>query len=489
MRKNIFLNSFLAIVVLIALCGPFLTANVVSAAPALDVTNALAKINIVPGHTYTHSMIIRNTSSAPLDIQVDPMGFGQTLDGSYVALAKEDDKSPYSAREYITQIDKTSVHLDPDASENVTATITVPSTIDNTVKYAIIYIHSQPSGEGRVGVIVAANVPVILVPAGVNSNDKNGKITSVETKTITSGEPITIDTTFQNTGTYYFAAKNGIKVTDAAGKTVLSGNTTLTSSSIIPTFSYMFSVPLYPSDPTKGLEKGTYNVESKVLLDDGTVLDTQESTFKIDETYSQIPKEIQNSTVVTKTYNDEEPTEIDAIKEADVRVDFEGAGKVTGSVIIAKYSSKPSTAVEFEAAKIDGGTGGKAIKYIDIRVISFTKGTAQITVYFTDDEVASFDKTTLYLAYFDGSVWRKLDDLRVYTEANYITGEIPVSALTGTVIGLGGAPQTVATQSNIAFPISWWIVAVIIIPVIIIGVLIFFWISRKKPSLEDDEKK
>lgn len=250
--------------------------SAVLAASSLEVSGALVDISLQPGQTYVHTIDITCSSSMPLDIQVEARGFGQALDGSYTELDQAEDTSPYSALTYITNIDQTSFHLEPGGSQRVKATIQVPLDITQGTRYAIIYIHSQPSGN----VVLAADVPVILTIPG-SEEIRTGEIADLTVSEAFSGEPFEILTTFRNTGNYYFKVKNQITITDKAGETISSASSGLTNSSIIPTFSRLLKVMPSFSNGSRGLPAGQYFAESRVTLDNGAVLDTEKVSFTV----------------------------------------------------------------------------------------------------------------------------------------------------------------------------------------------------------------
>lgn len=267
-----------ALLLIICLLSPLGLTTAVFAASSLEVSGALVDISLQPGGTNVHTMDITCRSSTPLDIQVEARGFGQALDGSYIELNQAEDTSPYSALPYISNIDPTSIHLEPGGSQKVKATIQVPLDITQGTRYAIIYIHSQPSGN----VIVAADVPVILTIPGAQEV-KTGEITDVTVSKAFSGQIFEIGTTFKNTGNYYFKVKNQITITDKAGETVGTAFSDLTNSSIIPTYSRLLKVMPSFSNGSSGLPAGQYFTESRVTLDDGTVLDTEKVSFTVGE--------------------------------------------------------------------------------------------------------------------------------------------------------------------------------------------------------------
>jgi hypothetical protein len=95
------------------------------------------------------------------------------------------DVSPYSARSFIT-IDKSLVHLTKGFSENVTATIRIPSNVGVGGRYAIVYIHSAPIGGGTTSIVTAITVPILITIKGGGSEIKGSKGEQVERPAITA---------------------------------------------------------------------------------------------------------------------------------------------------------------------------------------------------------------------------------------------------------------------------------------------------------------
>jgi len=491
------LAKFAASAIVIALVLTSLSSAVLSstasAAPALSIQGALADINLSPGQTYIHKMTITNSGDTPLDLIVEARGLGQTLDGSNIELTPEQDTSPYSARQYITGIDVPSFHLEAGGSQVVNATIQVPQSISPGTRYAIIYIHSQPTGALNVGYVVAADVPVILTVPGAPVQ-KTGTITDLSVPEMTSGQPLQVLTTFENTGNYYYKVKNQVTIIDEHGATISTDVTPLTTSSIIPTYSRLFTVTPTLPNPAKGLPAGNYTAESTIISDDNTVLDTKLIVFSIGGNYQSLPSGVNENSTVVKTFQNEQPSPVDAMAEAETMVELINTGNISGTIIIAAYSQEPVVPVAFSDPVGIGGTGKPAVKYVYVRSQGISQGTARITVRFTQTEVSNFDVNSLFLAYFDGKVWRKCENMTVYSGAGTIVGEVPVSALTGTIVGLGGdllqsltptPPSTPATSST-APPtsqprgVSWTVAGGAIAGALIVGSGVALLLSRRR---------
>jgi hypothetical protein len=261
-----------------------LAATSTAVAAGLGVTGSIVDVTMTPPSTHVHTMTVSNGFTYALDMQVEARGLGQELDGSYTPLTAGEDQSPLSALTYITQIDKTAFHLEPGAEEVVKATIDCPSDAASGTRYACIYIHSAPSGGGPVGVAAALIVPVVVTVPG-STRVQIGDITGLTVSELKSREPIEISTTFKNMSTYHYKAMNQVTIKNGAGDVFSDEATALTSASIIPPFSRLFAASCVPSDPDKGLPPGEYLVVSKVMLEDGTVLDVETTGLTVPEWY------------------------------------------------------------------------------------------------------------------------------------------------------------------------------------------------------------
>ena len=281
MSPRKYLAALLLIVTVLAV-SLTVVALPVLANPGLTVSSAILVADVSPGEKLTHEMTVSiGKTDAATDIVVEILGMAQSPDGVFWALGASQDTSPYSARSLIT-VDKSSFHLEPGASQNVTATIQIPSDIGAGGRYSIIKIATQakPGGAG-ISFIMAANVPVYLTVRG-SQLMHTGKIMAVSTEEPVSGQPIEISTTFQNTGNHNFKVKGDVTVSSARGETVGTIPLTLTRSSVVPTMSLQLKASFIPK---KRLPVGVYAVKSTVMLDDGTVLDEAQGSFQLKQAY------------------------------------------------------------------------------------------------------------------------------------------------------------------------------------------------------------
>lgn len=250
--------------------------------PGLSVENAGVVGTVNPGQTFSHTMTVTiESGDAATDISVAVAGIRQTPNGGYELLDTSHDTSQYSAREFVA-VDKAAFHLEPGGSENVTATVAVPQEVGDGGRYAMIHVAAKPAAADGVAVSTAVDVPVYLT---INNTQliHTGGIARVAIGEITTGQPISIMTDFQSTGNHHFTVKGEVTVTNQQGQNLDTIAVPVTSSSILPGMVRRLEASFIPAVV---LDAGTYAVDSKVMLEDGTLLDQASTTFDVEGPYT-----------------------------------------------------------------------------------------------------------------------------------------------------------------------------------------------------------
>lgn len=454
-------------------CTQLLLASPALANPGeLHIDGGIIQREVRAGESFEHTFTVQSNPTDPdLEMTAEAAGFGQAPDGSYLALSVAEDANPRSARAFITSIDKPSFTLKPGPSgvQKINVSIKVPQNVTAGGYYAIIYIHSQPAGEGQVGVILAANIPVVLTVKGTGQANK-GEITELKSGEVLSGQPIKINTVLKNTGNYHYKASNHVIITDGDGNQVTEASVPLTGASIIPGYTYRFEASLAVAG---ALEVGEYQIASEVISEDGTVIDSQKTALNIGASYSLFPGIDEDSLSILDFTTTGEDLELDARQKAGVDIMLmETIAGEHGRAIIGKYKTEPVTAIKFSIQENKGGTGQQAVKYVDVFIEGITKGTARINLYYSDEEMAGFDENSLLISYWNGQAWQKADNISVFTGANYISADIPIGQLSGTIIGFGGGGTTVG--------MGWLIWIIIVLAVIAVSIIVMVFIVRRK---------
>jgi len=239
-------------------------------ASELRVDNAILKADVVPGEKIRHEMTVRiGGDDQPVEAVAEVKGFGTNVHGSIDLVDPDDDLSPYSAREFF-EINPGSFWLEPGVPVTVVLEGEVPKDVGSGGRYALVDIHTAPQGTGTVGVATAVIVPIYLTIKGTEIL-KTGEIDGIEV----SDEGV-LSIFYENTGNYHYGVTAEVTLTDDAGEVVK--NFTTQKGTSLPAVTYPFTIPL---NPDGDLAPGTYTVEAEVTLEDGTVLDTAETTIEV----------------------------------------------------------------------------------------------------------------------------------------------------------------------------------------------------------------
>jgi hypothetical protein len=277
--KRIFPAIIIVILLLTIIVFP------VSANPGLKVDNALVLTDVSPGQVLIQKMTVSIASDDPAtDITVSMAGVAQNPQGGFQLLDASQDTGPYSAREWVT-VDISSFHLEPGVPQDLVATIQVPDDVSGGGHYAIINIATKPVATGGVGIITAVNVPVYLTIKD-SQLIHTGTINNVSTGNITSGQPVAILTDFLNTGNHHFKIQGEVTISNASGEIMGTTAVSLTAGSLIPGMTRRLEAAFIPQGE---LAPGNYNISSKVMLEDGTVLDEASGSFEVEQAYTPPP--------------------------------------------------------------------------------------------------------------------------------------------------------------------------------------------------------
>lgn len=353
---------------------------------AIAVSGSKYMDSITPGGTDTHTMTVSvGPEEDPTDIQAEVYGFGQSMDQSYSALNPANDLSPYSARSFIT-LDTGSVHLEPGVPQSINAKISVPANAGPGGRYALIYIHALP-GTGK-SFTTAVLVPVLITMSGTTPTEI-GSITDLSVGEVTLGQPITITTTFKNTGDYhYYHTVNTITVRDATGNTLGNFSTQPSVYAIIPGNTVKYTA----TPKLQDLPAGTYTVNSKVLMESGKVLDEKTTTFEIKTKY--IPPVTESSITLT-------PASAGTLTSPDGRYSVSFLqGAVLGDAVV---TLKPYPKDKLQPAPVNAKLGATCFEITGLTGLLSRDATVRVAYSEDDLAEAGGDASQLRLSYFDAA--------------------------------------------------------------------------------------
>ncbi len=384
--KERLLKRFLLFIGLLGLLC-FLVPYHALASPALTVGHLAGKglsPEVSPGESYSWTLLASiGKDHAATDVLIEVLGYGENPDEGVVPLSPEEDKSPYSARTFI-QPDRITLYVEPGETKQVEVAVTIPADVESGGRYAILRFSTAPPEEGLVKII-----SVIVLPLKFTIKDSQlihqGRITGVTTGEVVSGQPIEIFTLFQNSGNHHFNLRGQIEIRDASDK--LIDTLHITTSSPIPEGTKGVKTTFIPQGE---LALGVYSIKSKVMLEDGTLLDEANGSFKVESLY--VPPPPPASVTLT-------PTSASVLETEDGRISIsfpQGAVISQVEVSLRSYPLEqiPAPPPDFVLAttcfRVDGLTGLLAKE-------------AMVTTKYTaaDLEKASGDASRLRLARWD----------------------------------------------------------------------------------------
>lgn len=449
LHRVFFIASFLVIV---SLVSPFFPHFSAWANPGLRVVGAKLAANVAPGEVLIHKMVVSiGPQDSAMDVLVDVKGFGQNLEGSYICLEASEDTSSYSARTFIT-LDKTSFHLEPGNSQEVTATIVIPNDVGAGGRYALIYIHSQPIGQGQVGIVSAVAIPIMLTISDTKLV-KTGNITDLSIGDVITGQPIVISTTLKNTGNHhYYKAQNEVLITDEKGNKVATISTPPSDYAIIPTYSVQFNITF-----EQKLSVGTYYVNSKVTLEDGTLLDERSTSFEVKKPYVPPPS------VFCITLTPRSPA---LLQTPDGRFSISfPQGAVVSEVEVCL---KPYPRAQLPSPPPNFKLGATCFRIDGIPGLLAKEATIKVKYSADDLAVAEGDASRLRLAYWDETQnkWVILP-----TQINEAEKTLTVTTNHLSIWAVLVAPAPT--------PINWLLVGGTIAAVVGVGLFVFFLLRKK----------
>jgi hypothetical protein len=367
--------SAVTLIILVLLCA--------APAAAIGVLGAKYTGSIAPGGTDTHVVTIDIGADEPAtDVLVEVEGFGQNANGVYIPLDPANDLNPYSARSFITLANST-IHLVPGTKQSITATINVPQNVGPGGRYAILYIRSLPGAGSSLSTAVV--VPVFITVTGTTPTE-TGSILQVGTGSVTIGQPITITTTFKNTGNYhYYNAVNEVTVKDSNGALVANASTTPMVYALIPGNTVQFVT----QPNVNNLPVGTYTVDSKVLLG-GQVLDENSTTFTLKTNY--VPPATESSITVS-------PGSPATLTSPDGRYSVSFPQGAVLSNVVVTLGPYPSSQLNRAPSGVKQGATSFEITGLS----GLLSKAATVKVMYSSDDLAAAggDASQLKLSYYD----------------------------------------------------------------------------------------
>jgi hypothetical protein len=268
-------------VVLLMIALPLIPSPV-NASPSLSVGHYGGKgLNpeVSPGESYTWTLAASIGDTAlETDVSIEVLGYGDSPQGDTQPLLPEEDDSPYSARSFI-QPNNITLHIKPGEMAKTEVTVNIPDDVGSGGRYAILRFSTVPKTGGTVSVISVINLPMKFTIKD-SQLIHQGTILEVTNNPTVSGQPVEINTVFQNTGNHHYMIQGVTEIRNSQNKLIDTVHTN--SLSPVPTRSKSIMTIYVPKIE---LAQGEYIFNTKLMLEDSTVLDETNGRFIIEEPY------------------------------------------------------------------------------------------------------------------------------------------------------------------------------------------------------------
>jgi hypothetical protein len=248
------------------------------ASAGIDIGGAICFQEVSPGQHVTHKMtVLTDKDSLPVDIEAKVMGWTQGLKDELVTIDPSDDQSSFTAASFL-KVTPERLHVGPGVLQEILLEGDVPDDAGPGALLAVVQIKTLPvDNKSSMAVVSAVNVPVKLV---VNKGNitRTGEFTVFNITPGSRGDNnITVSLMLKNTGNtnYYPVVKASLR--NESGN-ILETKSIESSNTLLPTHARQFNLTLRSDG---ALKLGTCYVNATACTDDGMVLASKETSFKV----------------------------------------------------------------------------------------------------------------------------------------------------------------------------------------------------------------
>jgi hypothetical protein len=275
-----------------------------------------------------------------------------------------------------------------------------------------------------------------------------------------SGEPVEILTLFQNTGNHDFKVKAEVSIRDAQGKLLETISTPVAASSVIPSVPRQLKATFIPQAE---LPLGSYSIQSKVMLEDGTLLDEASGSFEVKEPYIPPPP------AASITLNPNSAATL-ATQDGRISIAFP-QGSVTSQVQVS-LQSYPPTQLPTPQSGIELGT--TSFRVDGLTGLLLKKATVTVKYSSADLDEAGGDAAKLKLARWD-EAQNEWSVLQTKLDKGAMALSTSTNQLSIWAVVVGG------TGSSSPFgAINLWLIIGGAAGIVIIALLVYFLAVRRR---------
>ncbi len=230
-----------------------------------------------PGDHISQNILVHTgPTDAPMEIMAAVMGYGQSASGGSTEILPENDLSPYTARPFLN-VTPATFNLDPGQEKAVTLEGDIPQDVGAGGRYAIVNLHTKPTGNGSVGISLAINVPVRLTLANTQKIE-TGTFRSINLANPVSAAQQNFILEFENTGNHHYLTRVDASLKDMNDTIIAKASPFISYTPVLPTSVRTYRINIKPSQTPP---PGNYTVNATVSTNEGVLLDEKSLNFTI----------------------------------------------------------------------------------------------------------------------------------------------------------------------------------------------------------------
>lgn len=246
----------------------------------LEISPPLVDVKADPGQVVKTQLKVRNVTKYPLIVEAEYNDFvANGEDGQPKILLNNDEKSPYSIKDWLGTIPTAT--LQPREQAVFDVTIAVPKNASPGGHYGVVRYTGTPANTGDASAVsLSASIGTLILVNVSGDVQESGKISELfsardgKKRTMFEYGPVAIVTKVENTGNVHFKPKGTVRVSNMFGGKVQEFQLNAAGGNVLPQSTRKFENVL-----NKKLLFGRYKIQADVTYGQDNKIMSKTSSF------------------------------------------------------------------------------------------------------------------------------------------------------------------------------------------------------------------
>lgn len=246
----------------------------------LEISPPLVDVKADPGQVVKTQLKVRNVTKFPLIVEAEYNDFvANGEDGQPKILLNNDEKSPYSIKDWLGTIPTAT--LQPREQATFDVTIAVPKNASPGGHYGVVRYTGTPADTGDASAVsLSASIGTLILVNVSGDVQESGKISDLysardgKERTMFEYGPVGIITKIENTGNVHFKPKGTVRVSNMFGGKVQEFQLNANGGNVLPKSTRKFENVL-----NKKLLFGRYQIQADVTYGQDNKIMSKTSSF------------------------------------------------------------------------------------------------------------------------------------------------------------------------------------------------------------------